>query len=329
MMLHRLKNIWRPAVYHGRGAGGAFFEGWYFKLVDELKKSVFAVIPAVYYDENERNSHASIQVFDGMKNTHLFHRYPLSEFKYESDRFLVSIGPNRFSSTAIELDVQSTGRRINGELSFGPLKPWPVKWLSPGAMGYYGLLPFMQCYHAVLSFDHRLTGSLAVDGNEIGFDNGRGYIEKDWGSGFPSAYAWIQCNHFQRPGTSLMVSVANIPWLKSSFRGFIIGFLHDSRLYRFTSYTAAELEKFEINEQRVNVVVSDRNYCLEISAVRKDGVYLWGPDEKGFGSRMRETLDTDVSLRFTQKDARRRLIFDGTGAPAALDVNGRLKEIVS
>ncbi|MCK7537696.1 MAG: tocopherol cyclase family protein [Marinilabiliales bacterium] len=29
------------------------------------------------------------------------------------------------------------------------------------------------------------------------FSGGRGYIEKDWGHSFPSAYVWMQSNHFQ------------------------------------------------------------------------------------------------------------------------------------
>ena len=38
-----------------------------------------------------------------------------------------------------------------------------------------------------------------------------------------------------------MVSVANVPWLRNSFDGFIVGFRHEGRLYPFTTYTGAKI----------------------------------------------------------------------------------------
>ena len=63
-------------------------------------------------------------------------------------------------------------------------------------MGPYTFAPFMECYHGVLSFDHTIAGSLAVDGQELDFTGGHGYIEKDWGQAFPKAWIWTQSNHF-------------------------------------------------------------------------------------------------------------------------------------
>ena len=34
------------------------------------------------------------------------------------------------------------------------LDGWPVKVTSPGAMGPYAFVPFMECYHGVVSMDH-------------------------------------------------------------------------------------------------------------------------------------------------------------------------------
>ena len=71
----------------------------------------------------------------------------------------------------------------------------------------------------------KLNGALvarkAVDGENINFENGRGYIEKDWGTSFPKKYCWIQCNNFASSEDSLFFSIAHIPFLGFEFMGFI------------------------------------------------------------------------------------------------------------
>ena len=47
-------------------------------------------------------------------------------------------------------------------------------------MGWYYKLPFMECYHGVVSLNHDLKGSLNLNNIHYHFDDGKGYIEKDW-----------------------------------------------------------------------------------------------------------------------------------------------------
>ena len=67
----------------------------------------------------------------------------------------------------------------------------------------------MECNHGLVSFDHSLEGTMAIDGREVDFEGGRGYTEKDWGKAFPAGYVWMQTNHFERSGTSF-VAFANL-----------------------------------------------------------------------------------------------------------------------
>ncbi len=46
-------------------------------------------------------------------------------------------------------------------------------------MGWYRFLPFMECYHGVISLTHNLKGKIIVDNKIFAFENGKGYIEKD------------------------------------------------------------------------------------------------------------------------------------------------------
>ena len=47
-------------------------------------------------------------------------------------------------------------------------------------MGWYYKVPFMECYHEVVSLNHDLIGEIKVNNRIFSFDNGKGYIEKDW-----------------------------------------------------------------------------------------------------------------------------------------------------
>jgi hypothetical protein len=137
----------------------------------------------------------------------------------------------------------------------------------------------------------------------------------------------MQTNHFETPGTSLTASVAIIPWLGSSFLGFIIGLWHERRLYRFATYTGARIEKLITGENHVSWVVRDRRYRLEIEAQR-DGSFwtgmLRGPTGLGMGRRVPESLQAQVSLRLSTV-AGDSTIFEGVGRNAGLEIVGELQ----
>ena len=51
-------------------------------------------------------------------------------------------------------------------------------------MGPFSYLPLMECYHGILSMDHNISGSIDYNDQTIDFNEGRGYIEKDYGKSF-------------------------------------------------------------------------------------------------------------------------------------------------
>jgi hypothetical protein len=307
-----------PDWYHGHGRAAPFFEGWYYKLVDPTQRHKWAIIPGVTLSGQP---HSFIQILNGSTGEAFYHQYDLEAFWAATDRFEIRVGDSRFSASSLVLDVSDAGQRRHGELEFGPLTPWPVSVGSPGIMGWYAWIPFMECYHGVVSLDHPIRGSLAFDGTPIDFTRGRGYIEKDWGKSFPASWIWLQTNHFAQPGTSLTASVATIPWLGRSFRGFIIGFWHEGQLYRFATYTGARTEKLALAGRQVEWIVSDRRYRLEMTATRSREGLLKGPTTVDMGKRVAESLDASVDVRLTHLDRGRRSVrFEGTGSHAGLEL---------
>ena len=163
---------------------------------------------------------------------------------------------------------------------------------------------------------------LTIDGQEIDFSGGRGYIEKDWGRGFPEAWVWLQTNHFEQPGTSLTASIAIIPWVRTAFPGFIIGLWHDGRLYRFATYTGAKTERLAVTEHTIEWVVGNREYRMEMFIAQGEGStfgLLKGPDPVEMGKRVAESLSATLHVRLTDRAG--RVLFEGTGRNAGLEVH--------
>ena len=227
VIFHNLRKIWKPEIYQGKAVMKGYFEGWYYKLADKNGNYICAIIPGVSFDYQGKDSHCFIQFLtNSISNLSNYYRYDIKDFSYSPDSLDIRLGRSTFRLNGIDLDIEDDASSITGALKFYNMTPWPVKLFSPGAMGWYAFVPFMECYHGVLSFNHQIEGQLSVDGVKIDLNGGKGYIEKDWGKSFPKYHIWLQTNHFTNPGTSLLVSVANIPWLGKYFDGFLIGLLY-------------------------------------------------------------------------------------------------------
>lgn len=319
-----IQKVMHPEWYHGHGKQPPFFEGWYFKLIDATEKYRYAVIPGIFLSKDRDKHHAFVQVLDGQTGGSAYFTYPPEQFVAAPDDFDVRVGPNHFRADCIALDLDGDDLALKGELNFSGLAPWPVTWTAPGIMGWYGWLTFMECYHGVVSLDHTISGSLSLAGKSMDFSGGRGYIEKDWGQSFPSAWVWMQTNHFSYPGTCLTASIAVIPFIGRSFPGFIIGVWHDKTLYKFAEYTRAQIEKLAVTDEHVTWVVRDNQYRLEMFATRSGGGLLHAPSRTEMHKRVMETLQSTVEIRLSEVNGAQKTIFHSTGRDAGLEVQGDL-----
>jgi hypothetical protein len=314
----------RPAMYHGHGKRPPFFEGWYYKLISADSTRRYAIIPGVILGDE---GHAFVQVLDGVTGQSAYHIYPHRAFWASQRTFEVHIGPNRFTESTIVLDIDRPEGHIAGQLTFEGLTPWPVSALSPGIMGWYAWVPGMECYHGVVSLNHTIQGTLTIDHSTVRFDDGLGYIEKDWGQSFPAAWIWLQSNHFAAPGTCITASVAVIPWIRRSFPGFIIGLWHDNLLYRFATYTGAQIDHLRITDDHITWAVRSRRFLLDMVATRTQGGLLRGPTRENMGKRVDETLNATVAVRLSTSSG--DVLFQGQGRHAGLEVQGDLNRLLA
>jgi tocopherol cyclase len=315
-----------PEIYHGHDRRPPYFEGWYYRLINAAEDQRYAIIPGVFLGAD---GHAFIQILEGHTRRTAYHTFPLEQFQADRQRFEVRVGESIFTRQSLSLALDRPGPlgQIRGELRLQGGQPWPVRWFAPGIMGWYAWMPWMECYHSVLSFDHSISGALEVEGQGHIFDGGRGYIEKDWGKSFPAGYIWFQSNHFDAPRVCLTASIAMIPWLGSAFRGFIIGLWLNGRLYRFATYTGARTERLALQDERVDWVVSDRRLRLEMQALQAGGGLIYGPTQHNMGRRVDETLDAYLHVRLSERGG--RVLFEGHGRHAGLEINGDIQRLLA
>jgi len=320
-MFNSLQSLFHPDRYQGWGKTKKYFEGWYFKLVNADETKAFAFIPGIAMS-GDGMQQAFIQVMDGNKRTAEYHKFEASEFRPKAGKFELEIGDNLFSNHAIQLNLPT----VTGQLRFYDTTPWPNNWYSPGIMGPYSFVPFMECYHGILSMDHRIEGQLIIQGETIDFTNGRGYMEKDWGQSFPGAYFWMQTNHFSQKGISLKASVAKIPWMGNSFVGFIAGVWMKDRLIQFTTYNGSRLLKSYADRDEVKLVMENRKYRLEILAHREIATQLASPILGFMDGRIEESMTSQIDVQLYDKKSQNIILLD-TGRNAGLEVAGKIKDI--
>ncbi len=327
-ILKRWRSTWNPDMYHGWGRTRNFFEGWYFKIVDATERHAYAFIPGISIGKTG-DSHAFIQVLDGKKCTTAYHRFDSQDFKPSGEIFDVRLGDNQFSTQQMRLNLEN----VKGQLSFENTIPLPKLLGAPGIMGWYSFVPFMECYHGIVSLNHTLKGELTIDGKKIDFTNGRGYIEKDWGVSFPKGWIWLQTNHFsalslaheKQNNISLLASVAHIPWLGNHFVGHLVVFWFQNKVYRFATYTGAKM-KTQLDGNHIQLSFKDAKNQLDIEATKAGTGSLVSPIHGEMTGKVNESLQAIINIRFFEKDI---LIFEGQGRNAGLEAAGDVEVLLS
>lgn len=326
-----IKKLREQAMFQGNKKRRNYFEGWYFKMVSADGASILSVIPGISLSRNGEEQHAFIQLIDGKTANTFYYNFPIEAFAFSKERFAFRIGDNYFSEDSLILNIQNDTSSIKGEIKMSDNVHLTQKSKKKvGIMGWYRYVPFMQCYHGVVSLNHRLSGTITKDNETYNFENGVGYIEKDWGKSMPTSWIWIQSNNFNTQNSSFMLSVAHIPWLGSSFTGFL-GFFHNgTTVQRFGTYTEAQMQMETNNADNtdtIKIVISDQNYSYLIEAYRSKSGLLKAPVKGSMDRHIAESVDARVKL--TVFDKKLKIIFKDSTSIAGLEIVGDIKELCS
>jgi hypothetical protein len=259
---------------------------------------------------------------DGISGKTHYLPYPLDDFHWDRKVFRIQVGNSVFSMAGVQLDIDSGPVTLSGKLDFTNPARYPITLLSPGIMGWYSYIPFMECYHGIVSANHELSGTLTYQNKEIDFSGGKGYIEKDWGTSFPEAWIWVQCNGFQRKDASLFISIAKIPWLEKFFMGFIAFIYLDGRYHMFSTYNHSRLSPVEFDGKELSIELVNKSHSIKARVLKNITGELKAPESGNMTRRIKESNDSVVDLTLTDKAG--KVVFQETGQRGGLEISGKI-----
>lgn len=287
-----LKN--NPIVFQGKNKikkSENYFEGWYFKNTNF--EETISFIPGINIKNKEKS--CFVQVITNKKSYYI--PYDFKDFEFSYKPFYIKTKDNFFSQEEINVNIKNEEIKITGNLRFSDNVNLKKKFIAPNIMGPFSFIPNMECNHAILSMYHNINGALKVNNQTIKFNNGTGYIEKDWGTSFPKTYIWCQGNCFTSKLTaSLFISIADIPFKFLSFKGFICVLSLGGKEYKFTTYNGAKIEEYNIVDNYINIVLSKKRYKLIITAKTKDTSKLLAPQYGDMTIHISESVNSEIDI---------------------------------
>jgi tocopherol cyclase len=308
--------LFNPGVFQGNLKKKHYFEGWYFKNVTSDNSSAFSFIPGVSLTEGD--SHAFIQILSRTTGRIDYIRYPLDEFIWDRKKLYLKVGSSVFSESGIDLYIRSENIEVSGRISLMNMVKYPKSFLSPGIMGWYSFIPFMECNHGIISVTHDLLGELTINGKVIDFNNGKGYIEKDWGISFPEAWIWIQSNNFPEHDTSFSFSIAKIPWMGRFFIGFICFLYLNKKFYQFSTYNKSIVSEIKHTNEVIEIAVCSNKNILKIRVIKNLFGDLVAPVSGEMSRMIKESIDSEVYIQLLDK--KENLVYGETGKSVGLEV---------
>lgn len=321
------KKIFDPVRFQGKLNKKNYFEGWYFKMACSDNKSILSLIPGLSLSRDD--SHSFVQYIythtgddENIIKTGYF-RFALDEISFTDSPFSVKVGSNIFSMEAIEVDLSGDDVKIKGKIEISGVTPIGKTLLMPNIMGYFAYIPKMECYHGVISMCHALSGSTVLDffnseSKTLDFDGGKGYIEKDWGSSFPSEYVWGQCNNFKSPDTSLMFSVADIPFYVTKFKGFLCNVIINKKEYRFATYNGSKIISQFVNDNRAVFVFENKRAKIMIKSLIEKPGELIAPVSGNMERTIKEGLCGEIEFILTDKKDGK--VYTDSGIMAGIEI---------
>ena len=153
----------------------------------------------------------------------------------------------------------------------------------------------MQCNHGILSLWHSVPGDVCFEGNRLCFDGADGYIEKDWGEGFPDSWIWMQCGTGK---DTLVCAIARIPIKKFRFTGLIAVLNAKGRQLRFATYNGSKVVGISRGDGSLTVELIKGK--LRLCAIARSNSFgsLMAPSKQGMNREIQESVNCkyDISV---------------------------------
>lgn len=314
--MNKLFLMKNPDVFQGEKyikTNNNYFEGWYFKNTNN--ENGISFIPRININKDEKK--AFIQVITS--NFSCFVNYDINDFKFSFSPFYIRMGNNFFSKDYIHIDIKETTQNLTiiGDIKYSKSQNISANFFNPNIMGPFSYIPFMECNHAILSMKSKANGKITINNQDIVFNNGIGYIEKDWGHSFPKSYIWCQGNNFKNSNSSFMISIANIPFKAFSFRGIICDLIIDNNEFKFTTYNNSKLVNYNVNNNSVDILLQKREYFFNLKSKYTSGLKLAAPVKGKMKKDIFESISASIDVTLKKNN---KIVFSDTSTNCGLEI---------
>lgn len=305
-----------PILFQGEkqlATNNDYFEGWYFKNTNG--KETISFIPGINIHENERK--AFIQVITNTSSYYI--SYPIEEFKFQANPFYLQIQKNSFSRNKIQLNIEDDKQELSilGNIKYSHHKTIHTNVFYPNIMGPFSYLPFMECNHAILSMQNSIQGEIKINEKKMEFDQGIGYIEKDWGTSFPKSYVWCQGNDFKKTKASFMLSIADIPLKQLEFKGIICVLMVDHKEYKFTTYNHTKLINYIQDKKSLTITLQKGKYELTVQSIYDIDAKLLAPVKGKMEKMIKESISSTLHITLKENN---KVIFNDISSNCGLEI---------
>ena len=354
-----------------------FVIGYYYKIASTVDQ--WFIIPGYYH--NNETEFAFIYI--GSPYICYVYRYPYNSFRIYDDQYNISDGyhfsidSNHFYHNKLILNIpndtylyeisppkqsKNIPSSIKSNILFNNMTTgFPITLLQLGAMGYYGWIPFLECYHATMSMSFNINGNFNINSPQssinLNFNDifTRGYLEKDWGTNFPKTWIWIQSSNFDtlynNKPISLTIALARLPLklgniIDTTVPGFLCGFLFNGKFYAFSKWNFSSVKKLKIikytdketgikmkNVSMVaqNLFNTQRLYVYGIipdvdNNKSHSFPYLPQPTFNGFKMDLIENMNVFSGIIF--EDDYNNIYYKGKSYPTTIEVHGGIQYLL-
>lgn len=216
------------------GSEKPWFEWWYYKVVlPDTGESFFFVYGVVNpWDEKHtmKGTRAYVGMGDFSQKEQVENIFPLENFKAAYDQTLIQVDHNDASDIHFAGSLNhASGDQYSWDVSIN--KDWsynPAGWATGKGITDIEWYPAQASAHC--------SGTIISKNQLHQFTNAPCYQDRNWGTAFPSWWAWIVSNQFKENPDSVLAVGGGKPNLygrKTPIQGVSIGLHHKGIDYHF------------------------------------------------------------------------------------------------
>lgn len=244
------------------------FISWYYNFIDKRKEKVIELTLVKYFESGDEQYYLLVECHEEEISKKVI--LENSQIKWEKQAIIYD--SCHFTKEEIKIDIEVEGLCIKGCVAFKEMRGTKRSAWQAGIMGPFSYFPFLQSYHDVISLDHELAGSLTINGKEILFNDGKGYMEIEWGKAYPRVWIWSQCNHFKENDVALMVGVARMPLLWEYYTSFAVPVYYKGELVVFSNYNGGQIAKLYRYKSYVHLIITQKSKVLDLKIYGEEDV---------------------------------------------------------